>query len=209
MKKLVFFLSFCFISAAVCGQSEFPYSKMLHMSDAELKDANFKRDANRNQWVLQKSNGLQATANVLSALAGTSADIKPDVNDYQIIIQGAEEGVALVQVRFYNDATYHDLLTFVNDRCENVLETNSGKLSKIQCEYGGYRIELNRYTQQISTTTARTSALTKTMDDSYNIYHYIIFTGKEASSAWHSKQKAKAAKRDAKDKKKRSVAELM
>lgn len=191
------------------AQNEFPYSKMLNFNETQLRDAKFKRDANRNQWVLEKSNGLQVTANVLSVLAGTSADSRPDINDYQIIIQGAEDGVALVQVRFYNDATYHELLTFVNDHCENILETNSGKLDKIQCNYDGYRIELTRYLQQISSTTTKTSAYTKTMDQSYNIYHYIIYTGREPASAWHSKQKAKSAKRDAKDKKKRSVAELM
>lgn len=209
MKKLLILVSFCFSMVSLNAQNEFPYSKMLNFNETQLRDAKFKRDANRNQWVLEKSNGLQVTANVLSVLAGTSADSRPDINDYQIIIQGAEDGVALVQVRFYNDATYHELLTFVNDHCENILETNSGKLDKIQCNYDGYRIELTRYLQQISSTTTKTSAYTKTMDQSYNIYHYIIYTGREPASAWHSKQKAKSAKRDAKDKKKRSVAELM
>lgn len=209
MKKLLIFVSFCLSMVSLNAQNEFPYSKMLNFNETQLRDAKFKRDANRNQWVLEKSNGLQVTANVLSVLAGTSADSRPDINDYQIIIQGAEDGVALVQVRFYNDATYHELLTFVNDHCENILETNSGKLDKIQCNYDGYRIELTRYLQQISSTTTKTSAYTKTMDQSYNIYHYIIYTGREPASAWHSKQKAKSAKRDAKDKKKRSVAELM
>lgn len=211
MKKLFLILLACIFSTSLCAQieSEFPYSKLLKSSESVLKEAQFKRDENRNQWVLEKANGLQTTANVLSALAGTSADIKPHIDDYQIIIQGAEEGVALVQVKFYNDATYHELLTFISDRCENILETNSGKLNKIQCTYQDYKIELNCFTQHISATTTRTNAAAKTLDESYNIYHYIIFTGKEPASAWHSKQKAKAAKRDAKSKKKRSVAELM
>lgn len=54
----------------------------------------------------------------------------------------------------------------------------------------------------ISTTTGRTGALAKSIDTSYNVYTYNIYTGIPPFSKWHSKQAEKQAKKEAKNKKK-------
>ena len=208
MKKLLMILCLA-LPLAGFAQAEFPYSKMLNMTSEQLRDAKFKYDDDRNQDVLRKSNGLQATSNVLSALNGTTADIRPDVNDYQVVIQYGDEGIAFVEVTFYKDDTYHELLTFANDRGTDLLETNSGKLDKVQFNFDQYSFVLSSETQEIKTTTGRTMAAAKTKDESYNVYRYVILTGKPASSPWLTKQAAKQEKRDAKGRKKQSVSDLM
>lgn len=191
------------------AQSEFPYSKLLSMTTEQLHAEKFKYDSDRNQHVLRKSNGWQMTANVFSALGGASADIRPDVNDYQVVIQYGDEGIAYVAVTFFKDDTYHDLLTFAHDRGENLLETNSGKLDKVQFNYDGYSFELTRRLEEVKTTTDRTAARAKTFDESYNVYQYVIRTGVPASSPWLTRQALKQEKRDAKGKKKQSVSSFM
>lgn len=209
MKK--FFLSGLFMcfSLSLLAQSEFPYSKMLSMTQEELKEAKFKYDHEWNQYVLRKSNGLKVAENVLNALSGTTADIKPHEDDYTVVIQYGDEGIAKVIVKFYKDATYHDLMTFARDNGVDILETNSGKLNKLQYNYGGYSFELNMQANIIQTTTTNTSALAKTKDESYNTYTYIIYTGKEPNSPGLRKEMEKQEKRDQKGRKKQSISDLM
>lgn len=203
-------LLFCLMGPLLSmAQAEFPYSKLFHMSTEQLRAEKFKYDSDRNQHVLRKSNGWQMTANVLSALGGASGDIRPDVNDYQVVIQYGDEGIAYVTVTFFKDETYHDLLTFAHDQGKDLLETNSGKLDKVQFNYEGYAFELTRRLEEVKTTTDRTAARAKTFDESYNVYQYIVRTGVPASSPWLERQAVKQEKRDMKGKKKRNVSELM
>lgn len=208
MKKLVMLLLLA-LPLAGFAQAEFPYSKMLYMTAEQVRDAKFKYDADKNQDVLRKTHGLQATVNVLSALSGTEGDIRPDVNDYQVLIQYGDEGIAFIEVTFYKDDTYHELLTFASDQGKDLLETSSGKLNKMQFNFDQYSFELSREIREIKTTTDRTVAKAKTFDQSYNLYRYVIITGKPASSPWLTKQAAKQEKRDDKGKKKKSVSDLM
>lgn len=208
MKKILMTLLLA-LPLAGFAQAEFPYSKLLYMTTDQLREGKFKYDGDRNQDVLRKTNGVQVTANVLSALGGAGADIRPHVNDYQVVIQYGDEGIAFVEVTFYKDDTYHDLLTFANDRGTDLLETNSGKLDKVQFNFDQYSFLLSRETREIKATTDRTAAQAKTFDESYNVYRYVILTGKPASSPWLTRQAAKQEKRDAKGKKKQSVSDLM
>ncbi len=208
MKK--FWMMLCWLLPSLgFAQAEFPYSKLLSMTTEQLRAEKFKYDKDRNQDVLRKSNGWQMTANVLSALGGASGDIRPAENDYEVVIQYGEEGIAYVEVIFFKDATYHDLLTFAHDQGQDLLETNSGKLDKIQFQYAGYAFELTRQLHEVKTTTDQTSAKAKTFDESYNLYRYIIRTGRPASSDWLTRQALKQEKRDAKGKKKQDVSSFM
>lgn len=210
MKRLLILCMMAILPLAAFSQAEFPYSKILRMSSDELKEQKFKYDSDKNQYILRKSNGLQGTANVLAALNGTTADIRPHVDDYQITVQYGDEGVSSLTVIFYKDDTYHELITFAADNGENLLETNSGTLNKTQFNYDGLAFELNMRRVGVSATTGRTnSALVKTKDESYNTYTYSILTGIEPNSEWHKREAAKQERRDKRGAKKRTASELM
>ena len=210
MKKILLSLVMLSVSLSGFAQQDFPYSKVMRMSTDELKEAKFKYDDERNQFVLRKANGLQGTVNVLSALGGTTADIRPHVDDYQITVQYGVEGVSSVTVVFHNDDTYHELVTFAADKGENLLETDSGKKHKVQFNFDGLAFELDRDVVGVTATTGQTNtALVKTRDESYNVYTYSVSTGIAPDSAWHRKQAAKQQKRDSRGAKKRTAAELM
>jgi hypothetical protein len=124
---------------------------------------------------------------------------------------GKEEKPSFVKVVCYNDETYHKLLTFMKDNGEKLVETSSGKLIKHQAFYEGYSLELNMEQHIISRTSARTvdSKALKNVDESYNEYEFIIKTDVEPWSRYIERQAAKKAKREAKGKKQRNVADLM
>lgn len=209
MKK-VLFAAFAIIFSFSAFAQDFPYEKMLNMTPKELKEHKFKFNEDKNQWILRKSNGLNTTANILSAINGQTADIKPSKDDYQITIQNGDEAVSSVEVIFYNDDTYHELLTFANDNGTDLLSTNSGDITKTQFNYGNnsFIIQLKRIGS--TATTGKTStALVKTIDESYNMYNFTILTGVEPSSDFLKKEAAKEQRRDSKNKKKRSVNDLM
>lgn len=202
---------FILLSLQGYSQHEFPYGKMLKMSEDELIEAKFKYNKDRNQYVLTKSNGLVATANVLNAMNGTYADMKPHKDDYKVVIQQGElNDVSSISITFYDDEVYHSILTFANDKGKDLLATNSGKLDKLQFNYGDYAFVLDMKREGIQATTSRTnSALVKTRDESYNIYSFSIYTGVEPFSDWLTKEALKQKKNDEKGKKKQSAADLM
>lgn len=191
---------------------ELPFSKYLEYSKKEFKENKFKYDSYTNTWSLRKVNGLRVTVNILALIADASEDMRPDMNDYTILVQMGKEGKASsVNVIFYNDDTYHKLLTFMKDNGGNFLETSSGKLIKNQASYDGYALELNMEQHNISRTSARTAdhKTVKNVDESYNEYHFSVLTSVEPWSDYLDEQAAKQAKRDAKGKKKQSVEDLM
>lgn len=158
--------------------------------------------------MLSKVNGLNATANILGALSGTPTNYIPHVNDYNVIIQKAEDGIAYVEVIFYDSKIYHDLLTFAADNGQNFLETQSSEMKKAQFNYDKYSFSLvGKANNQSRTTASRNNATTK--DESYSEYRFVIDTGLKPFSEWHKKQEAKAARRDKNNQKKNSAADLM
>ena len=118
---------------------------------------------------------------------------------------------SFVKVIFYDNDTYHKVLTYVKDNGRDIVETSSGKLVKQQAFCDGYAVELNMTQHIISRTSARTIdyKTVKNVDESYNEYQFIIQTDVEPWSEYLEKKAAKKAKRDAKKKKKESVDELM
>ena len=212
MKKILSLLMLLCFAFAVQAQSEVPYSKYLNFSKSEFKENRFKYDGDTNTWALRKTSGLNTTLNVLAIIANAEEDVRPSSKDYAIVVQmGKDEKASYVKVKFYSDETYHKLLTFLKDNGKNLVETSSGKLVKQQAFYGDYSLELNMNQHIISRTSARTIdyKTVKNVDESYNEYQFIIQTDVEPWSEYLERQAAKKAKRDAKNKKKQSVDELM
>lgn len=211
MKKI---LLICLVLCATfAGKAQdVPYSKYLNFTKNEFKENRFKYSESDNTWTLKKTDGLTATLNVLSIIADAEEDVRPDENDYSIVVQfGRDEKASYVTVHFYKDETYHKILTFLKDNGQNLVETTSGKLTKHQASHGDYELELNMEQHIISRTSARTTdkKTVKNVDESYNEYYFIIKTNVEPWSKSIEKEAAKKAKRDAKGKKKQSVDELM
>jgi len=194
-------LSIFLFTSCLMANAQLPYSKLMGLSYEELEAGHFKYDSNKNQFVLKKSNGLNKTANILSAVNGTTADIKPHQDDYIVVRQEGDSGVSYLSVIFYKDETFHDIQTWLVENNIDILETNSGKLIIQKFNYEDYAIVLEIEKVIVSSTTGKTTAMAKSFDESYNVYTYTIYTGVEPASKWHDKEKAKKAKRDAKGKK--------
>ena len=211
MKKL-FLLSLTIFMAVLANAQELPYSKYLNFSKGDFRENNFKYHEKTNTWYLNKTSALNTTLNILCIIADASEDIRPDSNDYSILVQlGRDDMASCVRVIFYNDQTYHKLLAFVKRNCKDAVDLSSGKITEYQATYGDYELELKMEQNIISRTSARTAdpKTLKNVDESYNEYEFIIRTGVEPWSKKLDKHAAKQAKRDAKGKKKQSVDELM
>ncbi len=215
MNKFVLMcLAFC--AVFVAHAQDVPYSKYLNFSKQEFKDNSFKYDDDTNTWALRKTDGLKTTLNVLSIIAGAEDDVRPSKKDYAIVVQmGKEDKAAYVTVKFYNDETYHTLLTFLKDNGKNLVETSSGKLVKHQALHGDYALELDMKQHAVTRTSSHTATryidrkAKKTLDESYNEYQFTITTEVAPWSEYLDRKAAKKAKREAKGKKKQSVNELM
>ncbi len=198
MKNLLYLL----LLLPALSFAQLPYSKMLSYDESQLKEKKFKYDKDKNQYVLNKSNGLNNVSNVFSAIGGATADIRPHSEDYRIIIQYGETGVSYLQAIFYDDNAFLNIQNWITENNINFIESTTGKKIIQTFDYDNYKVEVYVEKVGISSTTGRTSSLTKNIDESYNIYSYTISTGIPPSSKWHEKEAAKKAKADAKGKKK-------
>ena len=195
MKKLAL-LCLALCAVLTVNAQNLPYSKTLTFSKKQFKENRFKYDGYTNTWTLRQTNGLRATVNVLVVIADSQEDIRPSQQDYTILVQMDEgDNPAFVKVIFYNDDTYHKLLTFVKDNGRDMVETSSGKLIKQQAFYGDYALELNMDQHIISRTSARTAYFktVKNVDESYNEYQFIINTSVEPWSEYLNEKAAKRA----------------
>jgi hypothetical protein len=212
MKKIFFSLIALCVAVAASAQ-ELPYSKYLTFDKKDFKENKFKYDDETNTWSLRRVDGWRTTLNVLAVIADAKEDMRPGANDYRIVVQLGEDekSAAYVVVEFYNDNTFHKLLTFMKDNGQNLVETSSGTLIKNQAFYGDYSLELTMQQHIISRTSARTAdrKAVKNVDESYNEYQFVIKTDVEPWSEYLEKKAAKQAKRDAKGKKKKRVDDLM
>lgn len=182
--------------------AQLPYSKMLDYDKNQLKENKFKYDKDKNQYILSKSNGLNNVANVLSSINGKTADVKPHSDDYKIIIQYGESEISSLQALFYNDDAFLNIQNWLIENDIDFIESTTGKKTIQTFDYETYKVEMYVEKIGISATTGRTSALVKSIDESYNIYSYTISTGVPPNSKWHDKSNAKRIKNDEKGKKK-------
>lgn len=212
MKKILLSLIVLCVAVAASAQ-ELPYSKYINYTKKEFKENKFKYDDHTNTWSLRKVNGWHTAFNVLAVIADAKEDVRPGLNDYSLVVQLGEDekSVAGIIVEFYNNETYHKLLTFMKDNGQNLVETSTGKAVRYQAFYGDYALELEMKQHIVSRTSARTAdrKTVKTVDESYNEYTFTIRTDVEPWSEYLEKQAAKRAKRDAKGRKKKTVDEMM
>lgn len=211
MKKIILlYLTLC-ISIASFAQ-DLPYSKYLNYTKEDFKANNFEYKKKANVWYLDKVDGWNVAYNILSILSDSEMDVRPDEDDYTILVQlGRDDVPSYVKVLFYSNETYHKLLAFIKTHCDDIIDVSSGKITKYLTSYEDYDIELISEQNIISKTSSRTgdSKAVKTVDESYNEYEFVIRTDVEPWSKEIEKEAAKKAKRDAKGKKKQSVDELM
>ena len=119
--------------AVLSNAQDLPYSKYLNYSKSDFRENNFKYHENTNTWYLHKTNGLNTTLNILAIIADAHEDIRPSSMDYSIIVQlGRNDVPSFVRVIFYNDDTYHKLLTFVK-RVYHFYCTKFGIIAKFFC----------------------------------------------------------------------------
>lgn len=211
MKKILL-LCMTIVMAVVVNAQELPYSKYLNYSKSDFKESHFKYHEKTNTWYLEKVSALNTTLNILSIIADAEEDVRPDEDDYSIIVQmGRDDEASFVRVIFYKDETYHKLLAFIKANCHDIIDVASGQIVKYLTSYDRYEVELKLEQNIISRTSARTAdpATVKNVDESYNEYEFIIRTDVEPWSKRLEKEAAKQAKRDAKGKKKQSVDDLM
>lgn len=201
MTKRLKFLSTFFILTLVSVNNfaQLPYSKILDLSEPELKERKFKYDSKKNQFVLTKSNKTNKTINILSAVGGATADMRPHKEDYKLTIQkGVRGATAYLSVIFHDDEAYHNIQTWITENGIEPIESRSGKLELQRFEYDGYHIELAVETVSVQTVTRNTNAAAKSFDESYNIYTYTIDTGVPPASEWHAKERKKKEKKQLK-----------
>ena len=208
MKKLLLLLTIMCVVVTATAE-EIPYSKLLKTSESDLKEHKFKYNSKYNRHVLTKTNTLNTIGAFASALNGASADIKPHVDDYQIIVQNGKTKVSSVSMLFYSDNTYDGILSWFVDNGMQYTEKNLGKKSIKTIKTIDLTINIITEIVGQSTTVGSTSALAKTFDDSYFVYYYEILTDELPHSKWHIKARQKERERDAKGKKQNNALDLM
>lgn len=203
MRKLLLIPVLLLIALCMNAQ-DLPYSKLVNMGNEDLVAQKFKYDEAKNCWILKKVKVLK-----FKLMPGDEDDLEsPDKNDYIITIQkGANNETAFVNVKFYNDETYHQILEFANDNGSDIKETNSGALDKIRFKFDDKNVVLEMKKQGVTNTSS--SGSSRVVDNSYNTYTYTINTGVEPCSPFLDKQNKKQQSRDDKGKKKQTVNEFM
>lgn len=183
------FLTAVLLSSQLFAQ-DFPYSEMLKMTDAELVSAKFKYNKKHNQWILHKSEGQQAAKEATAPLSATNT-AQPQADDCTIVIKKGAEGVASVDVRFYNRNICLGLLNFAKDFGENLREDTSGALRRLLFEYKGYSFVLQMKTQgRTSVVKTLMERPIKVLDETFSIYDLTITTGIEPVSPYLTKRAA-------------------
>jgi len=202
MKQVLAFFTF-FLFFITGAFAELPYSKMLNLNPEQLSDKGFKFTEKKNQWVLTKTDGLNTTLNVLSALTvGNAATYKPSAKDYTVVLQMSQDGqVSSLTVTFYNDNTFNEIQTWLAENNISTINSASGKISLQRFTCDSLQVELRTAAviQSSGSTTRSQYALnSNSIDNSYTVYSYTIWTGIPPYSEWLTKQEQKKAAKKAK-----------
>ncbi|MBN2764908.1 MAG: hypothetical protein JXR27_00940 [Paludibacteraceae bacterium] len=204
MKTTIFSFTFLFIFA-LSAFAQLPYSKMMNLSREQLIEKKFKFDQKKNQYVLTKTDGLNTTLGVLTALSGQATAHQPSKKDYSIVLQyGMADSLSSLTAIFYSDDTFNEIQTWIAENNIQPFSSGSGKVSIQKFTYDSLNVELRSQAviQSAGQTTANRYAVnSNSIDKSYTLYTYTIYTGVEPFSEWHTKQQAKKNANKAKGKK--------
>jgi len=204
MKKLLLAISVALFSV-ISISAQLPYSKMMGLSTKELIEKNFKFDKKKNQYVLTKTDGLNTTLNVLTALSGQAATYQPSKKDYKIVLQyGQLDSLSSLTVVFYSDDTFNEIQTWLAENNIKPISSGSGKVSIQKFTYNGLNVELRTQAVIQSAGMATKSSYgrnSNSIDKSYTIYTYTIYTGVAPQSEFLTKAQLKKDANKAKGKK--------
>ncbi len=204
MKKTILIISFAFL-CTISSNAQLPYSKMIGLSYEQLIEKNFKFDKKKNQYVLTKNDGLNTTLNVLTALSGQAATYQPSNKDYKIVLQyGQNDSLSSLTALFYSDDTFNEIQTWLAENNIQSISSGSGKVSIQRFSFDSFSIELRSEAviQSAGQTTAnRYAANSNSIDKSYTVYTYTIFTGVAPQSEFLTKAQLKKDANKAKGKK--------
>jgi hypothetical protein len=204
MKKLLLAISVALFSV-ISISAQLPYSKMMGLSTEELIDKNFKFDKKKNQYVLTKTDGLNTTLNVLTALSGQAATYQPSKKDYTIALQyGQLDSLSSLTAVFYSDDTFNEIQTWLAENNIQPISSGSGKVSIQKFTYDSLNVELR--TQAViqsagMATQSRYGGNSNSIDKSYTVYTYTIYTGVAPQSEFLTKAQLKKDANKAKGKK--------
>jgi hypothetical protein len=197
MKKLLLAIivaSFSVISIS----AQLPYSKMMGLSAKELIEKNFKFDKKKNQYVLTKTDGLNTAANIFKALSGQAVTYQPSKKDYKIILQyGQLDSLSSLTVIFYSDETFNEIESWIAENNIQTISSAAGKESIQKFTYNGLNVELRTRAviqSEGSATRSRYSGYSNSIDKSYTVYTYTIYTGVAPQSEFLTKEQSKKAK---------------
>jgi len=203
MRKILLLLTvvLCF---TVTINAQLPYSKMMNLTKDQLVEKGFKYVANKNQYVLTKTDAGNVTLGVLGALSGAATTYAPSKKDYKIILQYGQDGLSSLTAIFYSDDTFNGIQTWLAENNIQSVSSASGKISIIKFNYDSLHVELR--TSAIiqssgSTSRSRYSTTSNSYDNSYTVYTYNIETGIPPYSEWHTKAQKKRDADAAKGKK--------
>ncbi len=204
MKKFNLIISIAFI-CVITSFAQLPYSKMMGLSVDQLKEKGFKFDQKKNQYVLTKTDGLNVTLNVLTALSGQASTYQPSKKDYVITLQyGQLDSLSSLTATFYSDDTYNEIQTWLAEKNIQPITSSSGKVTIQRFTYDSLKVELRSEAilqSQGSMTRSRYSTNSNSIDKSYTVYTYTIFTGIKPQSEYLTKLQQKKDANKAKGKK--------
>lgn len=204
MKKLLLAITIALFSV-ISVSAQLPYSKMMGLSIEELIEKNFKFDKKKNQYVLTKTDGLNTTLNVLTALSGQAATYQPSKKDYTIALQyGQLDSLSSLTAVFYSDDTFNEIQTWLAENNIQPISSGSGKVSIQKFTYDSLNVELR--TQAViqsagMATQSRYGGNSNSIDKSYTVYTYTIYTGVAPQSEFLTKAQLKKDANKAKGKK--------
>lgn len=160
---------------------ELPYSELTKKKAQELVAEGFTFNTYTNCWK-KKKRGIKS----------------PKSKAFEIVLQNGrnkdgELGIAQVMVTFYNDRTYHKLMTYIEKNIKNNIYTSEGVTEITDFEKEGYKCTLTK--RRINRAYVTEGLLVDDVTDyPYNIYEFTINTGLTPVSEYLDKEQKKKEK---------------
>lgn len=169
---------FSFISIKA---EELPYRELTTKKAQELVAEGFTFNTYTNCWK-KKKRGAKS----------------PKSKAYEIVLQNGrnkngELGIAQVMVTFYNDRTYHKLMTYIEKNVKENIYTSEGISEITDFEQDGYKCTLTK--RRVNRTYISEGGLVNDVKDyPYNIYQFTINTDLTPVSEYLDKEQKKKEK---------------
>ncbi|MGL5690839.1 MAG: hypothetical protein ACRDD8_08465 [Bacteroidales bacterium] len=180
MRNITFIILAFFVFISVKAE-ELPYSELTNKKAQELVAEGFTFNTYTNCWK-KKRRGAKS----------------PKSKAYEIVLQNGRDkngelGIAQVIVTFYNDKTYHKLMTYIEKNVKNKIYTSEGITEISDFEQDNYKCTLTK--RRINRTYVTEGILVDDVRDyPYNIYEFTINTDLTPVSEYLEKEQKKKEK---------------